>query len=99
MFKFGLWVVLQKLLYGNDVPGYPSLMVTILFLNGLLMISVGILGEYIRRIFDEVKNRPLYVIDESINECIKEKIDKKTENKNKLKGKKKTVQGEKKNED
>jgi hypothetical protein len=46
-----------------------------------------------------VKNRPLYVIDESINGCIKEKIDKKTENKNKLKGKKKTVQGEKKNED
>jgi glycosyltransferase involved in cell wall biosynthesis len=80
-FGFGLWVVLQKLLYGNDVPGYPSLMVTILFLNGLLMISVGILGEYIRRIFDEVKNRPLYVIDESINECIKEKIDKKPKTK------------------
>ena len=67
-FGFGLWVVLQKILYGNDVPGYPSLMVTILFLNGLLMISVGILGEYVRRIFDEVKNRPLYVLDESTEE-------------------------------
>jgi len=39
-------------------------MVTILFFNGLLMLSIGIMGEYIRRIFDEVKNRPLYVIDE-----------------------------------
>ena len=54
----------KKLVHGIDLEGYPSLMVGMLFLNGLIMISIGILGEYVGRIYDEVKNRPIYVIDE-----------------------------------
>jgi len=54
--------LVQKLVYGIDVPGYASLLVLILFFNGLTMISNGIQGEYIARIFEEVKGRPLYVV-------------------------------------
>ncbi|MBC8392181.1 MAG: glycosyltransferase family 2 protein [Deltaproteobacteria bacterium] len=63
-FFHGIQIVYKKLVHGIDLAGYPSLMVGMLFLNGLIMISIGILGEYIGRIYDEVKNRPIYVIDE-----------------------------------
>ena len=56
--------LVQKLFFGIDAPGYASLLVVLLFFNGLLMISNGIQGEYIARIFEEVKNRPLYVVGE-----------------------------------
>ncbi len=54
--------VVQKLLFGIAVPGYASLIVLLLFFNGLSLISNGIQGEYIARIFEEVKGRPLYVV-------------------------------------
>ncbi len=54
--------IVQKLFFGIDVPGYASLLVLLLFFNGLTMISNGIQGEYIARIFEEVKGRPLYVV-------------------------------------
>ncbi len=54
--------VIQKLSYGIAVPGYASLLILVLFFNGLLLISNGIQGEYIARIFEEVKHRPLYVV-------------------------------------
>jgi polyisoprenyl-phosphate glycosyltransferase len=54
--------LIQKLAYGIDVPGYASLLVLLLFFNGLSLISNGIQGEYIARIFEEVKGRPLYVV-------------------------------------
>jgi glycosyltransferase involved in cell wall biosynthesis len=63
-FIFGITILLRTLLYGNEVPGYPSLMVMITFLSGVQLITIGILGEYVGRIFNEVKNRPLYIIDE-----------------------------------
>lgn len=56
-------VVWKTLMYGDPVQGYPSLMVVLLFLGGVQLISVGVLGEYIGRIFNEVKARPLYLID------------------------------------
>jgi len=56
------WLVLRTLIYGRDVPGYASLMVGVLFMNALVLISVGVLGEYIARIYEEVKARPLYVV-------------------------------------
>ena len=58
-----LYTLIRTLIFGIDVPGYASLLIFILFFNSLLMISIGILGEYIGRIFDEVKGRPIYIID------------------------------------
>lgn len=59
-------VVLRTLLFGRDMPGYPSLMVAVLFLGGVQLISLGVLGEYIGRILVEVKGRPIYVVRETI---------------------------------
>ena len=55
-------IIYQTLMYGTSVPGYPSLMVTILFMGGAQMLTIGILGAYIGRIFNEVKQRPLYLV-------------------------------------
>ena len=57
--------LIQKLFFGIEAPGYASLLVVLLFFNGLLMISNGIQGEYIARIFEEVKGRPLYVVGQT----------------------------------
>jgi hypothetical protein len=54
--------LVQKLVFGITAPGYASLLIVMLFLNGLLLLSNGIQGEYIARIFEEVKGRPLFVI-------------------------------------
>jgi polyisoprenyl-phosphate glycosyltransferase len=61
-FLYGLYLIVRTILYGVDVPGYASLMTVILFLGGLQMIGNGIIGEYLSRVFDEVKGRPLYII-------------------------------------
>lgn len=66
-FLYAVWVAVQKIVYGNPVSGYASLMVTILFFSGVQLISLGVLGEYLGRIFIEVKQRPLYFIAEKIN--------------------------------
>ena len=62
-FLDGLWIGLKTLLWGETVQGYPTMMITILFLGGLQLMFIGILGEYIGRIFNETKRRPLYFID------------------------------------
>src|SRR5262249_35756208 len=61
-FIYGTVTLVQKIFFGIDVPGYASLLIVMLFFNGLLLISNGIQGEYIARIFEEVKERPLYVV-------------------------------------
>lgn len=61
------FLVLDKVLFGNDVPGYPSLMTAILFLGGVQLIGIGILGEYVGRIYMEAKHRPRYVIKEIVS--------------------------------
>ena len=61
-FLYGLWIIGKTLIQGQDVPGYPSLMVTMLFLGGIQLFFIGVLGEYLGRIFGEAKQRPLYFI-------------------------------------
>lgn len=61
-FLYGLWMIVDKLVWGNPVAGYPSLLVSILFLGGVQLIGIGVLGEYIGRIYIESKKRPRYLI-------------------------------------
>lgn len=63
-FVYIVFLVIRTLMHGTDVAGYPSLMAVILFLGGVQLLSLGVIGEYIARIFNETKHRPLYFIDD-----------------------------------
>jgi len=65
-FLYGVTIVYRTLAYGNPVAGYPSLMVVILFLGGVQLMGMGIIGEYLGRMFDETKRRPLYIIQDAL---------------------------------
>ena len=65
---YALFIIIRTLTTGIVVPGYASLMVAILFLGGLQLLSLGVLGEYVGRILTETKARPLYVVRETIGE-------------------------------
>ncbi len=66
-------VILQKLIWGNDVPGYPTIIVLILLLGGIQLTVIGIIGEYLAKVHIEVKNRPVYIAKEVLHgEKIKE---------------------------
>jgi glycosyltransferase involved in cell wall biosynthesis len=59
-------LLLRTLLFGNPVAGYPSLMAAVLFLGGVQMMMLGIIGEYLGRVFNETKGRPLYIVERHI---------------------------------
>ncbi|MBQ8750856.1 MAG: glycosyltransferase family 2 protein [Alphaproteobacteria bacterium] len=64
---YAIYIILRTIVQGIDVPGYASLLVFILLLGGIQMIILGILGEYIGRIFIEVKDRPIYIVEKKVN--------------------------------
>lgn len=59
---YGFWVVIDYFLYGSKVSGWSTVVTSIMFLSGIQLISVGILGEYLGRVYDEVKRRPIYLV-------------------------------------
>lgn len=61
-FLYALFLIVQTLIQGVDVPGYASLMVAVLFLGGVNLIGLGVVGEYLGRVYQEVKGRPLYLV-------------------------------------
>lgn len=63
---YGFWMLVRTILLGNPVPGYPSLLVVILFLGGVQLMTLGIIGEYLGRIFNEAKQRPLYIVEQHL---------------------------------
>lgn len=61
---FGTWTIIRTLAFGVVTPGYASLLVTVLFMGGLQLIGIGVVGEYVGRVAQEVRNRPMYHIQE-----------------------------------
>jgi glycosyltransferase involved in cell wall biosynthesis len=59
---YAVYVFVRTLIFGADVPGYPSIIIAVFFMGGLILSGIGILGEYISRVFEETKQRPLYIV-------------------------------------
>ena len=65
-FIYGFYLIFKTLILGVDTPGYASLMVVLLFMSGLILLCLGVVGEYLARIFIEIKGRPMYIIMDKI---------------------------------
>jgi glycosyltransferase involved in cell wall biosynthesis len=65
-FCYAVVFLLKTLLFGVDVPGYPSLIISVMFFAGVQLLSLGILGEYLGRMYEEVKGRPLFLVAEEL---------------------------------
>lgn len=65
-FAYALYMILKVFIYGIDVPGYASIMVALLFFSGIQLLSIGMIGEYIARLFNEAKQRPVYILQDVI---------------------------------
>ena len=61
-FLYGLVIVAKTLVFGIDVPGYASLLVSVLFLGGIQLLGIGIIGQYLGRVYAEIKQRPIYIV-------------------------------------
>jgi glycosyltransferase involved in cell wall biosynthesis len=70
-FGYGIFIVIQYLLYNNPVDGWPTIVTVLLFFSGINLLSLGILGEYIAGIFNEVKGRPLYIVRQAVGQAFK----------------------------
>ena len=63
-FIYGVWVVIDKMFFSESIPGWPTVVASMMFLAGVQLLFIGILGEYLARIYDEVKGRPPYIVAE-----------------------------------
>ncbi len=63
-FAYGGWIIIERLVIGQPIPGFATLAAAIMFFSGLQLLSIGLLGEYLGRVFTEVKGRPLYIVSE-----------------------------------
>jgi len=70
-FIYGLIIVVKFLLYNNPVDGWPTIVTILLFFSGINLMSLGVVGEYIAGIFDEVKGRPLYIVRQAVGQAFK----------------------------
>jgi dolichol-phosphate mannosyltransferase len=66
-FLLGAWYLLQKLIGIALTPGLPTTVLVVTFFSGLQLLSLGLMGEYVGRIYDEVKRRPIFIIDRKVN--------------------------------
>ena len=65
--SYGGWVVFEKLFIGVNVPGYPTIVVSVTFLSGIQLLALGVIGEYLGRVYEEVKQRPAFLVAEDID--------------------------------
>jgi polyisoprenyl-phosphate glycosyltransferase len=66
-FAYGTYIALRTLFFGVDIPGFATLAVSIMFFAGIQLISIGVIGEYLSRVFDEVKQRPVYLVADELD--------------------------------
>jgi hypothetical protein len=62
-FLYASFIVIRVIFWGKDLPGYASLLTVVLFLGGIQLLSLGVIGEYLSRLFVETKARPIYIVD------------------------------------
>ncbi len=65
-FFYAMIVLVKTLIFGHELPGFPTLVISIMFFSGVQLISLGVLGEYLGRVYEEVKARPLYIVSDAI---------------------------------
>jgi glycosyltransferase involved in cell wall biosynthesis len=65
---YGAWVIVEDLVYGIKVPGYPTIVVSIMFFSGVQLLSLGVIGEYLGRVFEEAKRRPNFLVADEVDE-------------------------------
>jgi hypothetical protein len=72
---FGATMLVEALFFGSDVPGYPSLIVGIMMIGGVQLVMIGVLGEYIAKILNEIKARPVYFVAEHRTKSAQERVE------------------------